>query len=179
MPRNRILGYRSRSRVERVIYILSIGLMLFICASFQVSFFGRIRIFGAVPDLMLCCVLCVSYFCGKYRGTVFGIAAGFLIETMGSQGISLLPVVYMLCGYIAGHYSRAILPKRYSFYLLLLGCGLVVRAATTIVYACITYQYIHLPQILLYSVLPEVGGTAIVGCVIYFPMMMFCKWLEK
>ena len=179
MPQNRILGYGALTRSKMILNTVTVGLMLIVCSALQVSFFGKFRFFGAVPDLMLCTVLCVCYFRGRYAGAITGIAAGVLIEAIGSQGISLLPVVYMMLGYVVGHYSRAIHPRRFSVYLLYLSCGLVLRALVTVGYACLTYEFINIPQILLCAVLPEMGGTAIAGCVLYAPVKAVCRLSEK
>ena len=179
MPQNRILGYGALTRSKIILNTVTLGLLLVVCSALQVSFFGRFRFFGAVPDLMICAVLCVSYFRGRYAGAITGICAGVLIEAIGSQGISLLPTVYMMLGYIAGHYSRSVHPRRFSVYLLFLLCGLAVRAIVTVGSVCLTYEFIHLPQILLCAVLPEMGGTAIAGCALYYPVKGVCRLSEK
>ena len=179
MPRNRILGYRAQTRSRMIAYTLTFGCLLVILASMQVAFFGRIQPFGAVPDLMICTVLCISYHSGKYAGAITGIAAGFLIEAIGSQGISLLPVIYMIGGYVAGHYARGVRQRRFVMYLFYLACALFVRAGTTVVYASLHYQYVHLPKILFYSVLPECITTAIAGVVLYFPILLVCRIPER
>lgn len=178
MPR-RILGYQAQTRSRIIAYTLTFGLMLLIIASFQVSVLGRFPPFGAVPDLMIVTVLCVAYFCGRYAGAITGIAAGFIIEAIGSQGISLLPVVYMIGAYVAGHYARTVKPKRYTVYLFFLACALFVRAGVTVIYASFTYETVHLLKILLYSVLPEMGGTAIAGLILFFPVGLICRLLER
>ncbi len=179
MPRNRILGYRAQTRSRMIAYTLTFACLIVLLSSMQVAFFGKLRPFGAVPDLMICTVLCIAYFSGQYAGAITGIAAGFLIESIGSQGISLLPVIYMVGGYIAGYYAKNITQKRYVMYLFYLACALFVRAGTTVIYACLHYEFVNLPKILLYSALPECIGTAIAGCVLYFPIGLVCRILEK
>ena len=179
MQGNRFSGYRAQSRSKAIAYTLTVGILLLLLAVLQVSFFGRFSFFGAVPDLMLCAVMVVSFFLGRYTGAISGIAAGFLIESIGSSGISLLPIFYMLCGYICGHYARAINPKRYPVYLIFFGVSLLLRAAMTLIYICLTYRNVNLPENLLYSVLPELGGTAIAGLILYAPIKPICAYLER
>ena len=179
MQQNRIRGYGALTRSKMILNTVTVGILLIVCSALQVSFFGRFRFFGAVPDLMICTVLCVSYKRGKYAGAITGICAGVLIEAIGSQGISLLPLVYMLLGYVAGHYSRAVHASGFAVYLLFLACGLLLRAIVTVGYACLTYETINIPQILLCAVLPEMGGTAIAGCVLYAPVGWICRLSEK
>ncbi len=178
MARNRILGYRARTRSKITAYILCFGALIFFLGILQVSFFGRIKLFGAVPDLMLLTVLCISFFSGRYAGAIVGTVGGFFIEAIGSQGISLLPVAFMLMGYLVGHFSHTVGQKRYYFYLFYLVCALFVRAVLTVIYACLTYAFIHLPVILLSAVLPELLSTGVCGLILYFPIGAICRLLE-
>lgn len=180
MAQNRVFGYRAQTRSMMIRYTVVFGAVLLLGAILQVSLFGRLRFFGAVPDLMLCMVLAFAVLCGRYAGAITGIGAGFLIEAIGSTGISLLPVFYLLCGYVAGSFSSGETRGRsYPMYLLWLLCGLCLRAGMTVTYAALTYRYIRLPEILLYEVLPEAGITAIAGLVCYFPVCAVCRRLKK
>ena len=179
MSQKYVSGYRAQTRARAARYILSISGAILLLAVLQTTLFARARIFGAIPDLMLCAVICIAYFLGRYAGAVTGIGAGVLIEALGSVGVSILPVVYLLCGYLAGHYARAVTPKRYGAYLVYLAVALPVRAATTLTYACLSYHSIDLPKILLQTVLPELVATAICGCVLYVPLMLLGRAIDK
>ena len=174
-----ILGHRAQLRSRVIRYILLVGLLLIATAVLQVSLFSRHRLLGAVPDLMICTVLCLSYFSGRYMGAVTGIAAGFLIEAIGSTGIVILPVCYLFLGYLVGNYAKTLGPRSYVSYLIYLAITLGYRAMITVLLSCMSYRTVHLPKILLYSVLPELLVTAIAGCLLYFPLMAFCAYLEK
>ncbi len=160
-------------------YSLAVGLLLIVVAVLQVSLFSRFRLFGVVPDLMLGTVLFLAFFCGQYTGAISGIAAGFLIEAIGTHGITLLPVIYLFFGYLTGHYARSVIPKNLLSYLPYLAVGVVVRAATTLLYACLTYQSIDLPKLLLGTLLPEALTTGVCAVLLYFPGRLFCRFLEK
>lgn len=172
-------GYRAQARKRAVLCTLTVALLILLLSSVQASLLARYRPFGATPDLMLCFVLCIFYFWGKYAGAVTGIAAGFVIDAIGGQGISILPVVYMLYGYIGGAYSRTIYPKQFFPYLFYLLCGLLVRAAATLLCACMMWKTVHLPDIFMNTVLPEAGGTVIVGCIVYAPIKLLCGLIDR
>ena len=178
MSRNRIMGFEAKARSRLVVFCISLALLLLLGAILQTSVFGRLTYVGAVPDLMICIVTCVAFFNGRYHGAITGIAAGALIETLASTGIVLLPLFYMLFGYIAGHYARAVQPKRFIPYLFYLMFALFLRAGLTVLYACLTYRNIHLLQILLHAVLPEMLATAIAGVCLYLPLMLFCRKIK-
>lgn len=175
MSRNRVLGFEAKARSRLVVFAVSLGLLLLLGAIVQTSVFGKLTYKGAIPDIMLCIVLCISYFNGRHHGAITGLAAGALIETIASTGIVLLPLFYMLFGYMAGHYARAVQPKRFTPYLFYLMFALFLRAGLTVLYACLTYQSIHLVQILIHAVLPEMLATAIAGVCLYIPIKLFCK----
>ena len=178
MSRNRMMGFEAKARSHLVVFGVSLALLILLGAVLQTSIFGKLTYIGAIPDLMLCIVTCVAYFNGRHNGAITGIAAGALIEAMASSGIVLLPLFYMLFGYIAGHYARAVQPKRFIPYLFYLMFALFLRAGLTILYACLTYQNIHLLQILVRAVFPEMLATAIAGVCLYLPLMLFCKKIK-
>ena len=178
MSRNRIMGFEAKARSRLVMFGVSLALLILAGAILQTSIFGKLTYKGAVPDIMLCIVLCVSYFNGRHHGAITGIAAGALIEALASTGVALLPLFYMLFGYITGHYARAVQPKRFTPYLFYLMFALFLRAALTILYACLTYQSIHLVQFLLHTVFPEMLATAITGVCLYLPLKLFCKKIK-
>ena len=175
MSRNRIMGFEAKARSRLVMFGVSLALLLLFGAILQTSILGKLTYKGAIPDIMLCIVLCVSYFNGRHHGAITGIAAGALIEAIASTGIVLLPLFYMLFGYITGHYARAVQPKRLPPYLFYLMFALFLRAGLTILYACLLYQNIHLLQIIVHAVLPEALATAIAGVCLYLPLKLFCR----
>ena len=178
MPQNRMYGFEAQARSQVIVFAIATTLLLLLAGTMQTALFSRFTLFGAVPDLMICIVLCVSYFNGRYVGAITGIAAGFFIEAIGARGIMVLPLVYMVMGYLVGNYARAVQPKRYVPYLFYLACALGVRAGVTVLYSCLHYKVINVPQILLRAVLPELLVTAIAGVLLYFPMKLFCKKIK-
>ena len=170
----------ARSRLlydkRRAAKLIALECLLFLTVIIlQTSVLARIRPFGGVPDLCFITLIAISFFRGKEEGAVTGIAAGFAVEALGSQGIALLPVIYLFCGYVCGHFTRAIVPKRFSAYLTVAAAALPVRFAVTLIYICLTYSTIHLPQILLHNLLPELLATAVFIPLLYFP----AKWLQR
>ncbi len=175
MSQNRMMGFEAKARSKTVVFAIAIALLILIGGTLQTSVFGKLTYIGAVPDIMICLVLCMAYFDGRHAGAIMGLAAGAFIEAIASHGIVLLPLFYMLLGYVVGHYARAVQPKRFLTYLFYLAITLFLRAGITILYACLTYQSIHLLQIFIHAVLPEMLTTAIAGLALYFPMKLLCK----
>lgn len=179
MHQRPIAGYAAQNRSKMIAYTVCISILVLLVSVMQVSIFSEYSIFGSTPDLVICTVLCISFFVGRYAGAITGIGAGFLIEAMGSVGISLLPVFYLFLGYVAGHYARAIHPKRYTVYLFYLFLTVIFRMIITLTYIGLTYETFHLLEVTAKILLPEAADTAIAGCILYFPIKALCGWLGK
>ena len=179
MSQKYILGHRAQTRSRAIRYTVLIGLLLILLAVLQVSLFSRYRVLGAVPDRMIVTVLCLSYFSGRYMGAVTGIAAGFLIDAIGSTTIVVMPICYLFLGYLVGHYAKTVGQRQYTTYLIYLAVTLAYRATITVLLSCMSYHTVNLPRILLYAVLPELLVTGVMGCVLYFPLKCFCAYLGK
>lgn len=178
MSNKYILGHRAQTRNKTLRYAVTFSAVLLLLAMLQVSLFGKFRLFGAVPDLMICAVLCIGFFVGQWAGAVSGIGAGFLIEALGGSGIVILPLCYLFQGYLIGYYVR---PTQRGIvqYLICFVITLFYRASITVLYACMSYRNFSLPAVLLHTVLPEMGATALAGIILFFPMFLLCAWLEK
>lgn len=179
MHQRPILGYAAQNRSKMLAYTACISLLILILSVAQVTVCARFSIFGATPDLMICTVLCVAFFAGRYAGAITGIGAGFFIEAMGSVGISLLPLFYFLLGYVAGHYARTVYPKRYTVYLFYFILTVIFRMIITVTYIALTYESFELLEVITKILLPEAADTAVAGCILYFPIKALCGWLMR
>lgn len=174
-----VSGYRAQTRSRSIRYSISFAAAVLLLAVLQVSVFGRLRPLGVVPDLMLGVTVAVAFFCGRYAGAITGIGAGFLIEAMGSVGLSILPIVYLFLGYLVGNFAQALGQKRFTVYLLYLGAAMLVRCGVTLLYTLIATSSADPLQLFLYVLLPEVATTYLCGLLIYAPMRLLCAFLER
>lgn len=179
MSHKLIFGRLSQNRARAVKFVLTETILFLAVIVLQTTLFARIRLFGAVPDLCFVTLILISYFCGKEVGAITGIAAGFAVDALGSVGISLLPVLYLFCGYLFGYFTRAIYPKRYISYLVVLAAAIPVRMVITFIYICINYNTIHLLEIIGRVLLPEAATTALFGVVLYFPLRKICLFMNR
>ncbi len=179
MAQRLIFGRLSQNRARALKFVLTETILFLAVILLQTTLFARIRLFGAVPDLCFITLILISYFCGKEVGAITGIAAGFAVDALGSVGISLLPVLYLFCGYLFGYFTRAIYPKRYLSYLIVLAAAIPVKMVITFVYICINYQTIHLLEIMGRILLPEAAATALFATVLYFPVRRICVFMNR
>ncbi len=78
------------------------ALLLIFFALLQTTLFTRFKPFGAVPDLILPLVAAIGMTEKEKWGAVFGVAAAFVIESLGGSTVTLLPLLYMPVGYFCG-----------------------------------------------------------------------------
>lgn len=174
-----VSSYRAQTRSKTIRYTVTFSLVILLLAVLQVSVLGKYRLFGVVPDLMLCLVLCIAFLCGRYAGAITGIGAGFLIEAIGSVGISFLPLAYLIVGYVVGNYASAQGQKLWTNYLLYLGAGMLARAAITLGYILLQYEKVDFLQIFVHILLPEIVLTFLCGALLYAPLRLLGMLLER
>lgn len=179
MAQKYILSRTSQNRAKAIKFIFTETALFLIMIVLQTTLFARFKLFGVIPDLCFLTLILISYFCGREVGAITGIAAGFAVEALGSVGISLLPVLYLFCGYVCGHFTRAIYPKRILSYLTVTAVAVPARMAITFVYICINYSTIHIPELLLRILLPEAAVNVIFALILYFPIKWMCGFMGK
>lgn len=179
MGKKYIFGRVSQNRARAVKFILTETVLFLAVIVLQTTFFARIRVFGVIPDLCFAALILISYFCGKEVGAVTGIAAGFAVDALGSVGITLLPVLYLFCGYVCGYFTRAIHPKRFTAFLTVMAAAIPVRTVITLIYVCINYSTIHILELIAHTLLPEAAGTFLAALALYYPIKAVCKFMNR
>ncbi len=135
------------------------GLMILFFALLQTTVFSRFRPFGAVPDLVLPLVIAIAMTEGEKWGSVCGIAAAFLIESLGSTGATLLPILYAAVGYFCPIFTTLYftdsIPVR-ALYTVTAGVG---RSLMTLVYLALHKADLAFLPMMGTVILPELAAT--------------------
>ena len=102
--RERLHGWRLGVSLdgESIVKGLICAFLLIIFSLTQTTLFTRFRPFGAVPDLILPLAVAVAMVLREKWGAVFGLISAFIIESLGGSSFTILPILYMLTGYIVG-----------------------------------------------------------------------------
>ena len=169
-------GNDGSNRAKIVWRAVLVGAVLFLLCVAQTTVFGRWKLFGAVPDLMLAAVVLLGFCRGREEGAIAGIAAGVFLASLGSVGVTVAPVFYMIIGYVCGYFARAIYPKQFGSYLFFLAASLPFGAIRTVIQACLIHANPRPAMLFLYAILPEAAGTFLCGAVLFFPL---CALLGK
>ena len=67
----------------------------------QCSVFPHLRLLGAIPELTLCVIVCVSCWEDERFACILAAAAGFLLDTVGSDKFTLSPVLFLLAACVS------------------------------------------------------------------------------
>lgn len=157
---------------ELIKRILLFGVLLLLLSAAESSFFGRLRYLPAVPDLILGATVAVTLLDSQKAGAVFGVAGGFLSDALGSTGISLSPILYLLVAVAVGALASKMMAKLPSFSLLMLP-ALLCRGIFTLGQATLLWGRSPLSDVLRYIVLPELIWTAIF-CLPAYGLVKLC-----
>ncbi len=138
--------------------LITVGLIFFF-ALLQTTVFARFRPFGAIPDLMLPLVIAIAMTEGEKWGAVSGIAAAFVIESLGSTGTVLLPLFYMIAGYFAPIVTTLYFTDSVPVRILYTAISGVGRAILTFFYLSGAVDEFHFFPLAGSVVLPEYAAT--------------------
>lgn len=146
------------------------GLWLFFLALLQTSFFSFFDPFGAVPDLVLPAVIAIAVFDKERMGTIAGIVGGFIIDALGGVGLSLSPLVYMICGVAAALLVHSIFRRDFLSWLILTALGLVISGASSVIcgYASVSFANVTAAHIFSRLLIPAFLSSIIIAIPFYF-----------
>ncbi|MBQ8402700.1 MAG: hypothetical protein IJX14_12310 [Clostridia bacterium] len=145
--------------IEPIIRGLACLVLISFFALLQTTLFARFRPFGAVPDLMLSLVVAVSMIAREKWGAVSGLAAAFVIESLGGSTVTILSLLYMPVGYICGlltvYYFRDGLAVRAMY----TAVTAMARGFFTLLILVMSKPSVTLPDAIVYAVIPEFFAT--------------------
>ena len=142
---------------------LVVGALLRLMALLQTTLFSRFRPFGAIPDLMLPLVVAVAMTEGERWGGIVGLAAAFVIQSLGADTVTLLPLLYVPAGYLCPIITRLYLTDSIPVRAIYTAAAGVGRALLTLILLAIHVQSFSLPQLLWHVVLPEYAATLLLS----------------
>mgnify|MGYP001262312128 CR=1 FL=1 len=91
----------------------------------QTSVFTHLRVFDAVPDLLLVATIAMAYESGPMPGALFGFAAGLANDLFLTTPLGVSALAFALTGYAVGLFQTGLIRESRSIYPLLGGVGSV------------------------------------------------------
>lgn len=159
--------------------IIALAVLAGVVATVQVELLERLG-WIVVPDLAFAMLMCVAFYSGRETGAVLGIGTGVLVEALErTEGLHVLPLVYLACGYLCGQAARGRFTER-SFvnYLCVVGVAMPVHVGVTLARLSARYGNIPSEHLVTRVLLPGAGALAAAMIVLYFPLKQLCRWLK-
>lgn len=146
------------------------GIWMFFLAVLQTSFFSVFRVFGAVPDLVLPAVIAIAVYDRERMGTIAGIMGGYIADAVGGVGLSLSPLVYMLCGCLVALLAYSVLRRDFFSWLVGTFFSLIAVGAVSVINAYSSVGAVHfgVSDVIMGLILRPLLASVIMGVPVYF-----------
>ena len=135
--------------------ILRYGVILMFALMLQTAVIPAIVPNAIIPDLVLCAVIAAGIAEDERTAGIFGLCAGFVADSVGSFGIALSPVFYMLCGYISGVLIRFLMRRNFPSYVVYMAVACAARSVLTFVMIYLTSSGVPLNLAVADIIIPE------------------------
>jgi rod shape-determining protein MreD len=106
----------------------------------QTALFPELRVFGALPDLLLVATIAVGYERGPEAGAVFGFVGGLAVDCFLSSPFGVSALAFALVGYGVGVFQSGLLRSSRWIAPVLGGIGGLIGGALWVVIATLAGQ---------------------------------------
>ncbi len=177
----RLRGWRLAISVdaETIMKGIVCTLLIVFFSLLQTTLFTKFRPFGVVPDLMLPLVIAIAMTEHEKWGAICGICAAFVIESLGGESLTLLPLLYMPCGYLCGiftvHYFRDSIAVRAMY---TLGSS-IMRGVFTAIIALSTLGGISIVALFSKALIPEFFANILFAALPHFAAKICLRPFNK
>jgi rod shape-determining protein MreD len=123
---------------------------------------------GAVlPDLVLGAVIACAFGEDERVAGVCGLAAGFVLDALGSFGVALSPLLYGLAGYLAGVMIRFFMRRNLPSFMIYMLSAAAARAVFTVMLALLNLYTVDISILFFKTVIPEFFLTVLFSPLLY------------
>lgn len=160
----------ERKRIKSVVRVTVSSCAVFVAAMLQVCVFPYFRIFGCVPDALGALLICIALFEDERVTCILAVCGGFLLQCIGTSGVSYYPLFYLLAVSVTLFISYAIFESRRISALLAGVMAFILEGLLSCVMASGAFL-----DAFVYTFFPQLLYT--LACMI--PAYLFCTLLGK
>ena len=155
------------------------SIALFVLSIAQVTFFSKINVLGATPDLMLGAVLLIAMKDDQRVSSICGIVSGFLYCAMGGFVYPFYMMFSFLCGYVLWIISDRFLGKNYVSYLTLAILAFGLKALFNVIEASLFAYTINVLNMFTKAIIPEFISSMVFCTVSYLIFTALSRLLNS
>lgn len=106
---------------------LGVASVMLVLVALQMGAFGRLRLFGVFPEMLVVVVCSVALHRGPAVGFAVGFVFGFIMDLPGGHLVGLSAIGYGMAGVVAGTLGARVFAERWSVVVLAVGLGTVAN----------------------------------------------------
>ena len=165
---------------DNIIKGVLIGAFILLFAMLQTTVFSKFSLFGATPDLMLPLVIAIAVTEGEKWGGICGLICAFLIEAIGSTAtLTLLPLLYVPCGFIIGVISKIYFRDSVIVRCIYTAIATLLKCVVTVIYVVVTYKTVGAALMFREIVIPEFFSTLFMSVIPHAAVWLSMKPFHK
>ena len=132
---------------------------------------ANINMLGRIPDFAFAVVCAIGFVSREKYGAIFGIVGGILVSSLGGIGISLAPISFMLCGYMAGVLPDIVLRRNFLSYLVY--CAILggIHTLFSLIYYVMLSESSEIWSVIGKMIIPDFITTVICMIPAYFAVL--------
>lgn len=157
-----------RTGFTAILRMVLTSLYTFIAVLLQCSVFPHLRLFGAIPELTLCVIVCVACREDEKFACILAVSAGFLLDTVGADKFTLSPLLFLAAACVSIFLSKHV----FSGYLIPAvisgGAALTVGAVKTTL--ILTGKGAAFSSVIVKTALPQL----LYGIIVFIPVFLLC-----
>ena len=159
--------------------ILIIAVVIYVSFLLQTSVFGRFKLAGVTPNILVCVVSTYGFMKGRKYGITIGFFTGLLLDIFAGGLFGKYALLYMYIGLLNGLFKKQFFGDDLRLPLILIGTSdFLYGIATYLVLFAIRSQY-DFSYYLMNIILPEVVYTILVSIFVYYAILHLNNWIEK
>jgi len=152
--------------------VLIYGVLFFLLSVLQCSFFSVLRPLNSIPHLALGALCGICLLDTKESAAICAIGSGFLVDALGSTGLSLSPLLFLIIALFCSAIGKKMLPNFLSWVVLLV-MGSILGSLGTLIHVLQLTHTLSLVSLLRTVLLPEFFCTVLFSLPLY-PLLRFC-----
>ena len=143
--------------------LLTVIAVIFQCAN--------VNMLGRIPDFAFAIVCAIGFVSREKYGAIFGLIGGILISSLGGVGISLAPICFTLCGFMAGLLPDIILRRNFLSYLVY--CAMLggIHTLFSLIYYIMLSESSEIWSVIGKMIIPDFITTVICMIPAYFAVL--------
>lgn len=131
------------------------GVVLYLVGILQVTFFAKINLIGASPDLLLAAASTIALYEDGKTASICGIISGFFYCALGGTSLPLYILFSFICAYALHIATESGLPRKHSSFLAVTLLSFGAKALFNVAELSLTAQSFNVFSAFWNTVLPE------------------------